>query len=455
MSSVASIDARRGPGDGRRPSLPSSSRRAEFRDAHLRGAEVSRRVAIVGAGVSGLVCAWLLHDDHDVTVFEAGDWVGGHTHTVDVDSEDGSKLAVDTGFIVFNDRTYPNFIRILERLGVAAQPSEMSFSVHDERNGLEWNGRNLRTIFVQKRNLLRPAFLGMLRDVMRFNREARALAQSPREQSLGDFLDDGKYGRAFRELYVIPMGAAIWSTDPQRMLDFPAHDFARFFENHGMLEIDDRPQWRVVRGGSRTYVQAMTRGFADRIRTRSPVRGIRRDEAHVTVRVDGHEPERFDSVILASHADQSLAMLEDPDPRESSILGAIPFTRNRTTLHTGDMLLPHRRRALASWNYRIDGEQSSRVRLCYHMNTLQSLAAKRDYCVSLNSDDRIDVSHRLGSWDYEHPRFTLEGSAAQGRWGEIDGQRRTHYAGAYWLNGFHEDGVVSALRVCEKFGKEL
>lgn len=417
------------------------------------------RVAIVGSGVSGLVCAYLLREAYDVTVYEAGSWVGGHTHTVDVEDASRGSIAIDTGFIVFNDKTYPNFIRLLERLGVASQESEMSFSVHEERSGLEWNGRDLSSIFVQKRNLARPSFLGMLRDIMRFNKSARALARSEDEIRLGDYLARERYGRAFRERYLVPMAAAIWSTDHDAMMDFPARFLARFFENHGFLEIDDRPQWRVICGGSRSYVDAILRELPGRVHTDSPVRSVRREEAGVGVEVarragGGVFGEVFDRVILATHADQSLALLADASADERDILGALPYTQNRTTLHTGRMLLPKRRRAVASWNSRVcaDGQ---RVRLCYHMNTLQSLATETDYCVSLNSDDEIPGDARLGSWDYEHPLFTRAGVAAQARWAEIDGVRNTHFVGAYWRNGFHEDGVVSALRVCEKLGATL
>ena len=427
------------------------------------------RIAIVGAGISGLTCAYLLHEQHDVVVFESEAWIGGHTHTVDVSDADG-RHAVDTGFIVFNRPCYPNFVRLLERLGVAKQESEMSFSVHDERSGIEWNGLDLRSIFVQKRNLLRPSFLGMLRDVVRFGRDAKALAGQAAgdasELPLGVFLERQRYGRAFRELYLLPMGAAIWSTSLRDMLDFPARFFVRFFANHGMLELNERPQWYVIQGGSRRYVEALIAPFQDRIRTATPVAAITRSGASVGVRTRDGDVEHFDRVILASHADQSLAMLEDKDALECEVLGALPFTVNRTTLHEGRELLPQRRRAVASWNYRIDaesyGDAARPIRLCYHMNTLQSLQTRKDYCVSLNSDDRLRAIEEargerrvLGSWDYAHPRFTPAGVAAQARWGEIDGRRNTHFAGAYWRNGFHEDGVVSALRVCAKFGVAL
>jgi predicted NAD/FAD-binding protein len=414
-------------------------------------------IAVIGTGISGLVCGHLLHEEHDLTFFEANDYVGGHTHTVDV-KQDGTSYAVDTGFIVFNDWTYPNFIRILDRLGVESQPTSMSFSVKIEKSGLEYNGASLNTLFAQRSNLFRPSFHRMIRDILRFNREAPALlavAEASDQVTLMDYLRQNRYSEEFVEHYIIPMGAAIWSADPHRMRGFPARYFVNFFKNHGLLSVSNRPQWRVIKGGSREYVEKMIRPFRNRIRLSAPVEWIRRHEDHVEVKPCAGKPERFDHVIVAAHSDRALRMLADPDNRERDILGAIPYQPNETVLHTDPTVLPKRRRAWASWNYHLLHEQKRPVAVTYNMNILQSLLARDPFCVSLNLNGQVAPDKTLQTFEYHHPVYTAAGVAAQKRWPEINGTRRTWFCGAYWGYGFHEDGVNSALRVCREFGKEL
>jgi predicted NAD/FAD-binding protein len=405
------------------------------------------RIAIVGGGISGLTVAHLLHRDHAITVFETNDYIGGHTHTVDVDLG-GERLAVDTGFIVYNKRNYPNFTRLLAQLGVPTQPSAMGFSVRLEDPELEYNGSTLRQLFVQPRNLLRPRFYRMLADIMRFNRSApRDIKDSVAELTLGEYVEAGGYSREFVHHYLLPMGAAIWSSPAARVLDMPAAFFVRFFENHGLLTIDDRPEWRTVSGGSARYVERLIAPFADRIRLSSPVWEIRRADHHVLV-----NDERFDEVVIACHSDQALRMLADPSDAEREVLSAIPYQANEVVLHTDTRLLPRRRRAWAAWNYHMSGKPDAPVGVTYNMNMLQSLTASETLCVTLNDIDSIGPERIIGRFTYFHPLFTVQGIRAQQRHGEISGQRRTHYCGAYWRNGFHEDGVVSALAVGRAFG---
>lgn len=414
------------------------------------------RIAIVGSGISGLVCAWLLNRQHEITVFEASDWIGGHTHTVNIELQ-GRQYAVDTGFIVFNDWTYPNFIRLLDQLGVDSQPTEMSFSVHDPKSGLEYNGNNLNSLFAQRSNLLSPGFLGMLRDILRFNREATNELQQGQiaaDITLGEYLARGGYGQRFIDHYIIPMGSAIWSMSLTQMLSFPLEFFVRFFRNHGLLSVNDRPQWRVVRGGSRSYIKPLTASFAKNIRLQCPVTSIRRDAEGVTL-VSAAGEERFDQVVLACHSDQALALLEQPTDAERSILGAIGYADNEVVLHTDTRLLPSRKLAWASWNYRLGNDPARPAAVTYNMNILQGLAAPQTLCVSLNQTEAIDPKTILGRFTYAHPQFSLAGMAAQARWRELLGANRTWYCGAWWANGFHEDGVVSALRVASAFGEEL
>jgi predicted NAD/FAD-binding protein len=408
------------------------------------------RVAVVGAGVAGNVAAWHLdREGHDVTVFEAASHVGGHTHTHQVDG-----LAIDTGFIVFNDRTYPNFVRLLGELGVDSQPSSMSFSVRNEASGLEYNGSSFNALFAQRANLVRPAFVRMLADIVRFNREAPRLLEAAGELPLGEYLAANRYSPGFIDDYLVPMGAAIWSTDPQRLLGFPARFFVRFFHNHGMLSINDRPQWRVVRGGSARYVEKLTQAFRHRIRLEAPALRVRRTPQGILLRAHGTALERFDAVFLACHADQALGMLHDATPLEREILGAFRYQENEAVLHTDASLLPRTRRAWAAWNYHVTGEPGQRVALTYNMNILQGLDARKTYCVTLNRSNGIDPERVLKRITYHHPVFTPAAVAAQARQHELH-RARTFFCGAYWRFGFHEDGVVSALAALDHFRKAI
>ncbi|MEX6501736.1 NAD(P)/FAD-dependent oxidoreductase [Pseudomonas zhanjiangensis] len=414
------------------------------------------RIAIIGSGIAGLTSAYLLHRRHDIQLFEASDWVGGHTHTVDVEVG-GRRHAIDTGFIVFNDWTYPNFIRLLDQLGVGYRPTEMSFSVSDPRSGVEYNGHSLNSLFAQRRNLLSPAFLGMVRDILRFNREALADLEHGRldaDTRLGQYLAQRGYGQRFIDHYIVPMGAAIWSMSLAAMLDFPLQFFLRFFKNHGLLSVSERPQWCVVEGGSRSYVPALSAGFRERIRLNCPVNRVERDAEGVTL----HTPagrQRFDKVVLACHSDQALALLAEPSQAERQVLGALRYADNDVVLHTDTRLLPSRPLAWASWNYRLGGPASQPAAVTYNMNILQGLASDTTFCVSLNQTALIDPAQILARYRYAHPQYSLAGLAAQARWQELQGAQHSYYCGAYWANGFHEDGVVSALRVGRLFGEEL
>ena len=411
----------------------------------------ARRVAVIGSGVSGLVAARELHLAGDeVHVFEADERIGGHVNTVRVETDAGA-WDVDTGFIVFNDRNYPNFERLLAEIGVASQPSTMSFSVSDDAGDFEFSTRPLG-VFAKGAHVFDPRFHRMLYELTRFFREARGLiGTNGSGPSVGDFLSDGGYSRYFVDRLIVPQASAVWSADPAQMESFPASFLAEFLDNHGALQLLGRPQWRSIAGGSQRYVEALVEPFADRIHTGTPVLGVRRDAGGVTLALeDGSR--RFDEVVLATHSDQALAMLDDPSDAEREILGAIPYQRNEAVLHTDTSLLPRRRAAWASWNFHLAERAAGMTTVTYDMNRLQSLASKHRFLVTLNRTERIDPRHEIRRFQYAHPVYTPEGIAAQGRWSEISGRRRTHYCGAYWRWGFHEDGVWSALRACEPLG---
>jgi predicted NAD/FAD-binding protein len=417
------------------------------------------RIAIVGAGVSGLVVAHRLHPRHEITVFEAADYAGGHTNTIRVDTPNETHH-VDTGFIVFNDRNYPTFERLLSRLGVAWQPSTMSFSVSDGVGDFEYSGASPNGLFAKRRHLLTPWFHRMLSDLARFNLGARALVAGGVDDtepgpSLGEWLERQRFSRAFVDRLIVPQAAAVWSADPRQVWSLPARFLAEFFDHHGMLGFRNRPRWRVIAGGSARYVEALTAPFAGRIRLRTPVSAISRDADGVLVSPAGGEPERFDQVVLATHSDQALSMLADASSLEREVLAAIPYQVNEAVLHTDVRMLPLRRRAWASWNYHWAPEPSPRATVTYHMNRLQSLDAERDFCVTLNRTEAIDPERVIRRIEYAHPVFSADGVEAQRRFDQVSGADRVHFCGAYWGWGFHEDGVRSALRVAERFGARL
>ena len=409
------------------------------------------KIAIIGTGISGLTSAYLLAEDHEVVVFEANDYIGGHTNTVDV-KLDGQQYSVDTGFIVFNEKTYPNFVKLMTRLGVGWQNSVMSFSVQCAKTGLEFSPSNLNSLFIQRRNLLRPSFYRMLWDVMRFKRDSEELLKADDYSiTLAAFLKGKGYSRSFIEHFIIPMGEAVWSADPVKFNEFPARYFAQFFKNHGFLNIKDQPQWLTVKGRSRQYIKPITKSFADRIRLNCPVTSIRRSDNGVEVCPNNQPAEQFDQVVIAAHSDQALGMLADPSDAEKNILGAIPYQENEAVLHTDESLLPSKKAAWASWNYHIPKEETGRVAVTYDMNILQSIGAPEELCVSLNLATAINVDKIHRRYIYHHPVYNPESLSARQSHSEISGVNRTHFAGAYWGYGFHEDGVRSAVEVCKYF----
>jgi predicted NAD/FAD-binding protein len=401
------------------------------------------RIAIVGSGVSGMVAAYRLSGAHDVTVFEAGKYVGGHTCTVDVEMA-GRHYPVDMGFIVFNHRTYPRFTSLMNGLGVATQTSNMSFSVRCERTGLEYNGTSFNTLFAQRLNALRPSFIRMLSEILRFNRDARAVLALPADgMTLGEYLERERYSRDFVERYIVPMGMSVWSATETAMLGFPVHFFVDFFERHGFLNVNDRPRWRAVTGGSREYAKKLTAPYAHNIRVSTPVAGIERTASEVLVRTRRGDLESFDHVVLACHADQALAVLEQPTARETEILSAFGYQENEAALHTDPNMLPRKRLARAAWNYHALDRQQDRVAITYDMNILQTLTSPEPLLVTLNRNADIDPARIIRTETFHHPVYTPAAVAAQTRRREISGRNRTSYCGAYWRYGFHEDGVVS------------
>lgn len=410
------------------------------------------RIAIIGSGISGLTAAHHLHARHDLTVFEADDRVGGHANTVTMHLDDGT-WDVDTGFIVFNHRNYPVFTRLLSELGVASQPSDMSLAISDERTGLEW-GTNVRRLFAQPRNAVRPRFLGMISEILRWNRLGQGvLAGSVEVDELapvGDVLRAHGFSDRFFEWYLVPLAAAVWSADPTTVDRFPIATFCRFLNNHGMLSLGDQAQWRTVTGGSRAYVTALTRPFADRIRTSTPVTSIRRTTDGVEVTARGQEPARFDRVVLATHSDQALALLADADPDEKDIVGAVRYQPNQATLHTDSRMLPDRRRAWAAWNVQVLDDAQRCVTMTYHMNRLQGLASRHQICVTLNRQDDIDPTLVHARIAYHHPVFDAGAIVAQRRLPEIQGRGGVHWAGAWLGYGFHEDGARSGALVARE-----
>lgn len=413
------------------------------------------RIAVIGTGISGMVAAYLLSRRHEVVVFEAEGYVGGHTHTIDVTC-DGVTYPVDTGFIVFNQKTYPNFVRLLKNLRVSWKPSKMGFSVQCHQTGLEYSPSSINGLFAQRHNLLRPSFYRMLVDILRFRRESREFLHSDDYRvTLGQYLRKKGYSRSFVQHFIIPMGAAIWSADPEKFDDFPVRYFVQFFNNHGIMNLRNQPQWLVIEGGSRSYVEPLTRPYRNSIRLKCPVASVRRHGDHVEIKTVAGYREDFDQVVIAAHSDQALAILSDPSPAECEILSAIPYQENVAVLHRDSSLLPRHRAAWASWNYHIPPKNLGRVTLTYDMNILQGLHAPVEFCVTLNPFRKIDPSKTLSRMHYYHPVYTSRGNLAQKRHEEINGKNRTFFCGAYWGYGFHEDGVNSALAVCRHFGEAL
>lgn len=417
-----------------------------------------QKIAVIGSGIAGLTAAYVLNRVHEVSLFEANDYLGGHTHTQDV-TLGGKVYPVNTGFIVFNDWTYPNFIKLMEQIGVASEASDMSFSVRCENTGLEYNGTSLNSLFAQRINLIRPSFLKMVKDILRFNKQTVALLGENKvddEQTLGQFVKANGYSDAFVNYYIVPMGAAIWSASVEVMMDFPLRFFLKFFNNHGMLSVDDRPQWRVLSGGSRSYIEPITREFKERIHLNTPILKVKRDAEGVEIITKAGESHRFDQVVFACHSDQALRLLAEPSHAESEILGALPYQNNHVVLHTDTRLMPKRKLAWASWNYHIPQRHNDCAMVTYNMNILQNFHdAPETLLVTLNRTQEINPDKIIAQFEYTHPVFTQDGVKAQARHHEISAHNRTHYCGAYWFNGFHEDGVKSGLRVAEAFGLQL
>lgn len=407
---------------------------------------IRKKIAIIGSGISGLTCGYLLSPYHDIDVYEANDYLGGHTHTVDVDG-----LAIDTGFIVFNDRTYPYFQRLLKRLNVTYRPTEMSFSVRNDSWGLEYNGNNINSLFADRRNLLNPKFYHLIYDILRFNRLAKMVTYD-NHMSLGEFLANHNFGKWFKDGYLLPMGSAIWSMGINEMLEFPLHLFVNFFNNHGLLDVNNRPQWYTIVGGSRNYIEPLIAGFKDRIFLNSPVIKVLRSQDNTTIVTSDHKVREYDEVIFACHSDQALSLIVNPSQVEKEVLAAIEYSANDVVLHTDISLLPKRKLAHASWNYLLNSKSERNATLTYNMNILQGLSTAKTYCVTLNDSERINPNKILARFSYAHPVYTNAAIRAQENWTNISGVDRLHFCGAYWANGFHEDGVKSAVAVCKKLG---
>lgn len=413
-----------------------------------------RRIAVIGSGIAGLASAWLLSRGARVTLFEAGAYFGGHTNTVDV-VVDGACFGVDTGFLVFNERTYPNLCALFRLLDVPVARSDMSFSVSMRSPDVEWAGSDLNTVFAQRSNLLRPTMWRMLADILRFNKAATEMATrgTAPDMTLGDYLDASGYGAVFRDRYLLPMAAAIWSCPTRAMLDYPLATFVRFCHNHGLVQVLDRPQWMTVRGGAREYVRRML-GAIDDLRLHSPVEHVSREDDGVWLRSNGAR-ERFDEVVFACHSDQTLALLgEGATGAERRLLGAVRYQRNRAVLHTDPQLLPRRRRVWSAWNYLAGegGDEERPVSVSYLLNQLQPLPCSSPVVVSLNPFDEPRAEHFIAEFDYAHPVFDQAAVAAQANLPQIQGRHRSWFAGAWTGYGFHEDGLRSALRVAEALG---
>ena len=406
-------------------------------------------IAIIGTGISGLTAAYYLQHKHELTIFEKNSEIGGHTATKDI-IVDGQPYAIDTGFIVFNDRTYPNFIALMDELGVVSKNTEMSFSVKSAVNGLEYGGSSFSSLFAQRRNIFNPKHWRMLSDILRFNREIIAALDGDtlcEKQTLEAYLSENKYSQAFINSYLVPMGCAIWSSPTTSMLDFPLYFFARFFKNHGLLSVNDRPQWKVIQGGSKSYLEPLTKNFKHDIKTNSDIKSVSRSKSNVLITLQDGSQQVFDEVIFACHSDQAIALLKDIKPVEREVLGTMLYQDNEVVLHTDETVLPLRKNAWSSWNYWLRKDVQERAVLTYNMNILQGINSDTTFCVTLNASDAIAPKSIIARFNYSHPVFTSESVKSSERWSDVNGIDRTWFAGAYWGNGFHEDGVVSGKRV--------
>ena len=421
-----------------------------------------KKIAIVGSGISGMTCGHMLAPHHEVHLFESAPRLGGHTNTIEVNAQSGT-YQVDTGFIVFNDRNYPNFIKLMDKLGITSRNSIMSFSVKAQKNGLEYNGNNLNSLFCQRRNFLNPSFYRMIKDIVRFNKEATAHYMAYKDSpasthTLEDYVRQNRYSEEFIENYIMPMGAAIWSVGREEMKQFPLSFFVRFFHHHGLLTIDERPQWKTIIGGSKTYIPKLTENFASNIHLSSKVVTARRMDNGVGLEVERHgvvERHFFDEVIFASHADETMNMIQDASELEKSVMSGFSYGPNIALLHTDTSILPKRKLGHASWNYYIPEQMRDRVAVTYHMNILQGIKSPETFLVSLNMENYIDPKKVIKEIHYMHPIYTIDAMNSQQRWDQISGKNRIHYCGAYWGNGFHEDGVKSAIKVAAHFGVTL
>jgi len=419
---------------------------------------MNKKIAIIGSGISGLTSAYILSRNNEVTLFEANDYLGGHTATVDVELH-GESHSIDTGFIVFNNKTYPNFIKLLEQNNIAYQNSEMSFSVQHKQSGIEYNGRDLNTLFAQRSNLFRPQFYRFISEIVRFNKAAKEAYCAADSESgkvnitLQEFLVSHHFSDFFAQHYILPMVAAIWSSSIDEAGQFPLRLFLRFFYHHGLLNINDRPQWYVLKNGSHSYIPKLLKPV-HRVLTKTAVDKIVREADKVKVYFQNFEQE-FDEVILACHSDQALKLLENPSDEETQVLSKLKYQHNDVVLHTDSNFLPKNKRAWASWNFFHDNTQTSPVAVTYNMNILQGIKANETFCVTLNRTSAINPDRILGQYSYAHPVYTSSTVEAQQQREMICGKNRTHFCGAYWYNGFHEDGVKSALDICRRFGAEL
>ena len=409
------------------------------------------KIAIIGSGISGNTLAYHLNSNHQITLFESNSRVGGHSHTHEIEIAN-QKLNVDTGFIVFNKKTYPHFLNLLHELKVPYENSAMSFSVKDSQKDFEYNGTNLNALFAQRKNLISPTFYKMIKEILRFNKSSTLLLKNNEEISLGEYLDREAYSDFFKKYYILPMGSAIWSSDVKTMMTFPAKFFVRFFDNHGMLNINDRPQWLTITGGSINYVKKLISPFEKKIKLNSQIKSVERKNDHVAIQFHDRD-EKFDWVFFACHSDEALKLIKSPTQDEKNVLKAIPYTDNEVILHFDERFMPRRKLAWAAWNYHVAEDSSSPVSLTYNMNILQNLKTNVPVLVTLNPQEKIDKHKIIKKLSYAHPQYSLKSIEAQSKHHLISGVNRTSFAGAYWGNGFHEDGVKSAIDAIEQFNK--